>query len=160
MQSVPAWARALAAAWFGVLATIALVAAPAAFATLARADAGRYVARVFGLEAWTSLTIALLLLFVEQRRARAVADAGRGSVMSGATLMLLGTVFCTVLTRFGIEPMMSAARSGEGAWSFGALHAASTALYGLKALLVLVLAWRWQRQAASDEEPPTRGPAS
>jgi len=149
MHTVPSWARALVAAWLGLLATIALVAAPAAFATLARADAGRYVARVFLLEAWASLAIALLLLFAEQRRARADAEAGRGSVMSGATLLLLGTVFCTVLGHFAIEPMMVAARAGEGAWSFGALHAASTVLYGIKALAVLALVWRWQRQAAT-----------
>ena len=149
MQTVPAWARALVAAWLGLLATVAFVAAPAAFATLARADAGRYVARVFALEAWASLTIALVLLFAEQRRARADAEAGRGSVMSGATLVLLGTVFCTVLSHFAIEPMMVAARAGEGAWSFGALHGASTVLYGIKSLAVLALAWRWQRHATS-----------
>jgi len=147
MQLVPHWARALAAAWFGLLATIAFVAAPAAFAVLARADAGRYVARLFEVEAWCSLAIALLLLLAEQRRARAEAEAGRGTVMSGATLLLLGTIFCTIAGRFGIEPMMAAARRGEGAWSFGALHAASTVLYAIKSLLVLAVAWRWQRRA-------------
>jgi len=149
MHAVSAWAKALASAWFGLLAAIAFIAAPSAFATLARADAGRYVARVFTLEAWTSLAIALLLLFAEQRRARVDAQAGRGSVMSAATLLLLGAIFCTVLGRFGIEPMMAAARTGEAAWSFGALHAASTALYAVKALLVLAVAWRWQRSKAA-----------
>jgi hypothetical protein len=149
VHPVSAWARALAGAWFGLLAAIAFIAAPSAFATLARADAGRYVARVFALEAWASLAIALLLLFAEQRRARVDAHAGRGSVMSGATLLLFGAIFCTVLGRFGIEPMMAAARTGDGVWSFGALHAASTALYAVKALLVLVLAWRWQRSSAA-----------
>jgi hypothetical protein len=38
--------------------------------------------------------------------------------------------------------MMAAARAGQGAWSFGALHAASSGLFGLKGLLVLALAWR------------------
>jgi Domain of unknown function (DUF4149) len=152
VHRVSAWSRLLASAWFGALAAIAFIAAPSAFATLARPDAGRYVTRLFGLEAWTSLVIALLLLFAEQRRARADAQAGVGSVMSGATLLLLGTLFCTVLGRFGIEPMMAAARNGDGAWSFGALHAASTVLYALKALLALALAWHWQwvdRQASA-----------
>jgi hypothetical protein len=142
---VPAWARALVAAWAGALAAVAFLAAPNAFATLAMPDAGRYVARLFTLEAWMSLVLALLLLFAEQRRARVAAAQGAGSLMSGATLMLLGAVFCTIAGHFGIEPMMVAARSGQGAWSFGALHAASTVLYALKGVLVIVLAWRWAR---------------
>jgi len=149
MRIVPAWCRLVAAAWFGLLATIAFIAAPAAFATLERADAGRYVTYVFGVEAWTSLAMALVLLVVEQRRARADAQARRGSVMSGATLMLLAILFCTLSAQFGIEPMMAAARRGAGPWSFGALHAASTVLYAIKALLVLAVAWRWQARAAS-----------
>jgi len=145
---VPASARALAAAWAGALATVAFLAAPNAFATLATAEAGRYVARLFVLESWMSLVLALLLLFAEQRRARGAAAQGIGSVMSGATLLLFGTVFCTVLGHFGIEPMMAAARAGQGAWSFGALHAASTVLYAVKGMLVIVLAWRWARPGA------------
>jgi hypothetical protein len=153
----PGWAKVLAAAWLGLLATIAFVAAPAAFATLARADAGRYVARLFSLEAWTSLALALVLLFAEQRRARGAAADGAGSVMSGATLLLLGTLFCTIAGHFGIEPLMAAARVGEGAASFGTLHAASTVLYGAKALLVLALVWRGSR---ADPRPPLSPPAS
>jgi hypothetical protein len=38
--------------------------------------------------------------------------------------------------------MLAAARPGQGPWSFGALHGASAAFFGLKALLVLALAWR------------------
>jgi hypothetical protein len=153
----PSWARALAAAWLGLLATIAFIAAPAAFATLARADAGRYVARVFSVEAWTSLALALVLLLAEQRVARRAAAQGRGSVMSGATLLLLGTLFCTIAGHFGIEPMMGAARAGAGTWSFGALHAASTVLYRVKALLVLAVLWGWQR---ADARRPLSPPAS
>jgi hypothetical protein len=130
------------------LASIAFLAAPNAFATLATADAGRYVARLFTLEAWMSLVLALLLLFAEQRRARAAAAQGVGSVMSGATLLLLGAVFCTVAGHFAIEPMMAAARAGQGAWSFAALHVASTVLYAVKGVLVIALAWRWARSAS------------
>jgi len=153
-MAVPLSARVLAAAWAGALAAIAFLAAPNAFATLATADAGRYVARLFTLEAWTSLVLALLLLFAEQRRARAAAAQGAdsgaqaaGSVMSGATLLLLGALFCTVAGHFGIEPMMAAARAGQGPWSFAALHVASTVLYAVKGVLVIVLAWRWARAA-------------
>jgi hypothetical protein len=38
--------------------------------------------------------------------------------------------------------MMAAARSGQGTWSFGQLHAVSLGLFGVKIVLVLTLAWR------------------
>ncbi len=39
-------------------------------------------------------------------------------------------------------PLMEAARGGQGALSFGQLHAISLAFYGLKLVLVLALSWR------------------
>ena len=56
--------------------------------------------------------------------------------------MLFGALFCTVAGYFALQPMMAAARAGQGAWSFGALHAVSAVFFGLKTLLVLALAWR------------------
>lgn len=135
-----AWLRArtlIAGLWAGVLLAVALIATPAPFATLAMADAGRVVARVLATEAYLSLAVAAVLLVVERRLAR----EGRPA-MSAELLLVLGALFCTVFGYFGLQPMMAAARAGQGAWSFGALHAASTVFYGVKALLVLVLAWR------------------
>ena len=57
-------------------------------------------------------------------------------------LLALGALFCTVAGYYAIQPMMAAARAGQGAWSFGALHGASSVFFGLKGLLVLALAWR------------------
>jgi len=51
-------------------------------------------------------------------------------------------VFCTVAGYYALQPMMAAAKSGQGPWSFGALHGVSLAFYGIKLLLVLALAWR------------------
>ena len=51
-------------------------------------------------------------------------------------------MFCTVAGYFAIQPMMAAARAGQGVWSFAALHGASAGFFALKALLVCVLAWR------------------
>jgi hypothetical protein len=51
-------------------------------------------------------------------------------------------VFCTVAGYFALQPMMAAARAGEGPLSFGQLHAVSAAFYAVKLLLVLALAWR------------------
>ncbi len=131
-------ARALIAGlWAGLLLAVALIATPAPFATLPTADAGRVVARVLATEAAVSLAVAIVLILLERRLAR----EGRPA-MSAELLLVLGALFCTVLGYYGLQPMMAAARAGQGAWSFGALHAASTVLFGVKALLVLVLAWR------------------
>ena len=142
---MPAAARGsagLAAAWAGALLCIAALAAPAAFATLTPADAGRYIGRVFAAEADLSLVVALLLLFIERRR-RA---AEPGSVLGAETLLLLGTIFCTVAGYFALQPLMAAARLGQGAWSFGILHAVSGGFYALKLALVIALAWRFGRR--------------
>lgn len=132
----------LAGLWAGALLCIAGLAAPAAFAALPAAEAGRVVARVFAREAPLSLCLAVLLFLIERRRTRDAVEAGRASALSANLLLLLGTLFCTVAGYYALQPMMAAARAGQGNWSFGALHAASSAFYGLKTLLVLVLAWR------------------
>ena len=139
------WAAGLAAGWAGGLLCIAALAAPAAFAVLPKLDAGRMVGRLFAQEANVSLALSLLLFFVEQRRARRVAESGRGSVLTAETLLLLGTLFCTVAGYFAVQPMMAAARAGDGVWSFGALRAVSAAFYALKTVLVIALAWRLGR---------------
>ena len=132
-------ARALLAGlWAGGLWTIAAVAAPAAFAVLARPDAGRYVGRLFALEAGAGLVIAMLLLLAERRASRL-----RGTPAMNANLLLaLGALFCTVAGHYALLPMMDAARAGQGALSFGALHALSAGFFGAKALAVTALAWR------------------
>jgi hypothetical protein len=135
-------AALLAGLWAGALLTIALIAAPAGFAVLAAADAGRVAGRMFAQEAYLGLALAMVLFLLERRRARLAAEAGRGSVFNANMVLLLGALFCTVAGYFALQPMMAAARSGQGPWSFGALHGASAAFFGLKALLVLALAWR------------------
>jgi hypothetical protein len=132
----------VAGAWAGVLACIGGIAAPAAFATLARADAGKFVGRVFMIEAYLSLALAVLLFLTERRRTRDAAEAGVGSLLSANLVLLLGTLFCTVAGYFAIEPMMEAARLGQGRWAVGTLHGVSVSLFLLKGVLVLVLAWR------------------
>ena len=136
------WVQWLAGLWAGVLLCIGLLAAPAAFAILAPADAGRVAGRMFAQEAYLSLLLGMLLLVIERGRTRADAEAGKGSVLSTNILLLLGTLFCTVAGYFAVQPMMAAARAGQGAGSFAALHAASAGFFALKAVLVCVLAWR------------------
>ena len=141
----PGLARAaalLAGLWAGVLACIGLMAAPAGFATLAAPDAGRVAGRLFAQEAYLGLLLAVALFLVERSRARARAAAGEGSMFSAEMVLLLAVLFCTVAGYFAIQPMMVAARAGQGAWSFMALHAVSGGFFAVKGLLVLALAWR------------------
>lgn len=131
-------ARAMVAGlWAGVLLAVALIATPAAFATLAAADAGRVAARVLATEAALSLAVAVVLILIERR----LASADRRA-MSVEMMLVLGALFCTVLGYYGLQPMIAAVRAGQGAWSFGALHAASMVLFAIKSLLVLTLTWR------------------
>jgi hypothetical protein len=127
----------LAALWAGVLLAVALIATPAAFATLPTAEAGRVAARVLSLEAHLSLGLAILLFLLERRRAR-----DGGPAMTPEVLLVLGALFCTVFGYFALQPMIEAARAGEGRAPLAVLHTASLAFYSLKLVLVLVLAWR------------------
>ena len=131
----------LAGLWAGALLAIALIAAPAAFAALPVAEAGRVVARIFAREAPASLALSAALFAVVRQRARAAAVRG-GSVVDADVLMVLGTLFCTVAGYYAVQPMMAAARIGRGPLSFGALHGVSLGFFALKGLLAMALAWR------------------
>ena len=133
------WRRLLPGLWAGWLLCVALLATPAPFALLALADAGRVAGRMLAQEAYTSLALGVVLLAIERIAAR---RGGRGSQFSVDFGLVLGTLFCTVAGYFALQPMMAAARAGTGSLSFGQLHAISAAFYVVKALLVLVLAWR------------------
>jgi len=127
--------RILPGLWAGVLLCIAALAAPAAFALLPAADAGRVVGHLFLREAWLSLAMAAVLIIGARH---ALPNGHR----LGSRALLWGTAACTALGYFMLQSMMPAARAGQGALSFAQLHLLSTAFYGLKTVLVLVLAWR------------------
>ena len=130
----------LAALWAGELLCIATIAAPSAFAVLERAQAGKLVGRLFELDAQLGLACGLLLVMMERRLQR---DDGAGSKVFSAELLLpLLAMFCVVAGYYGLQPMMDAARAGQGSVSFGALHGVSMLFFAIKLLAVLVLAWR------------------
>lgn len=132
----------LAALWGGFLLCIAFVATPSAFAVLERAQAGAFVARVFAIEAQVSLALGLVLLLIERRIARDAVEAGGASNQFSARLLLpVVALFCTIAGYYGLQPMMADAKAGHGVASFAALHGASLALFGVKGLAVLALAW-------------------
>jgi hypothetical protein len=128
----------LAGLWAGALLAIALIAAPAAFAQLERAQAGRVAGRLFETEAYVSLALAVALVLLEQRAPRRPG----GSRFSVELALALGALACTVAGYFAVQPMMAAALAGSGPWSFAALHTVASVFYAAKTMLVLVLAWR------------------
>jgi hypothetical protein len=132
----------LSGLWAGLLIGVGLIGAPAGFATGAREAAGAAAARMFLQEAYLSLVLAVVLFSMLRKQAREAAEAGTGSVFSTNMLLVLGILFCTVAGYFVLQPMMAAARAGQGGLSFGMLHGMSAGFYGLKALLAAVLAWR------------------
>ncbi len=132
----------VAAVWLGLVLTLAAVVAPVLFAGLDRTEAGRLAGNMFRIEAYVALGLAVALFLVERRLAALRMQAGRGSMLSMNGVLVLGALFCTVLGYFALQPMMEAARAGQGQWSFGALHGLSSALFVLKGLLLLALVWR------------------
>ena len=128
--------------WLGLLLTVALVATPAAFALLAKADAGRVAARVLAIEAHASLGLAALLLVLERLAARRDASMKNGSQFTPGMALAGAALFCTAAGYFGVLPSMEAARAGQGSFSFGQLHAISAVFFVIKALAVAALAWR------------------
>jgi hypothetical protein len=147
--------RLLPGLWAGLLLTVALVATPAPFALLAPAEAGRVVARVLAQEAYASLAFGVLVLGMERVLAKRRSDAGTGSQFSPEMALAAGALFCTVAGYFGLQPMMAAAKAGQGPLSFGQLHAVSAVFYVVKALLVVVLAVRAARPAVTFSRPPS-----
>jgi hypothetical protein len=147
MQVLGRLRRLLPALWAGWLLCVALLATPAAFATLERAAAGRTAGRMLAQEAYTSLGLAVLLLLLERLAARNAAPSGQHHPPLGVDVILIaGALFCTVAGYFAVQPMMAAAREGQGPLSFGQLHAVSAVFYIAKTLLVVALAWRCTRR--------------
>lgn len=142
--------RLLPGLWLGWTLCVAALATPAPFATLATADAGRVVSRMLAQEAYTSLVLGIVLLVLARLQARRAVAAGTGSQFNLAMALAIGTLFCTIAGYFAVQPLMEAARAGQGPLSFGQLHAVSAGFFIGKTLLLAVWAWRASfRPAAS-----------
>jgi Domain of unknown function (DUF4149) len=139
------WRLLLPALWAGGLLCVALLATPAPFAMLAPADAGRVVGRMLAQEAYSSLALGIVMLVLERVAARRASAAGAGPQFTVGMALALGALFCTVAGYFAVQPMMAAARAGQGPLGFMQLHAISAAFYVVKTGLVLALAWRASR---------------
>lgn len=134
--------RVLPGLWLGGLVTLGAVVAPTLFALLDRAEAGRVAGRLFAVEARVALLLVVALALVERLRGQRQAAAGLGPRVSAELMLVLGALFCTLAGHFALQPLMEAARAGEGRWSFGALHGVSSAFFFAKMLLLAGLSWR------------------
>lgn len=132
-------AKLLAGLWAGLLLGLGAIGAPAGFAITTVEIAGRTAGRMFAIEAYVSLALAVLLLLLTRK---AAAASPAGPALNTNLLLVLGALFCTIVGYFVMQPLMVAARAGEGSLSFGALHGLSAGFFALKGLLVIALAWR------------------
>ena len=151
MLSAERWRRAgslLAAAWVGLMAGLGFVVAPSLFALLSRADAGRVAGRLFAIDAYVGLASGVVLLLIARHLAQGDAERG-GSRFSTEMILALTALFCTVAGHFGLQPMLDAARAGEGRASFAVLHGTAAAFFLVKLGVVAALAWRLGRPAAA-----------
>jgi hypothetical protein len=133
----------VAGLWAGVLLGVGLIGAPAGFAVAPSEIAGRSAGRMFAIEAYASLAIAALLLLALRSLKSARPST---STIDANILLVLGTLFCTIAGYFVLQPMMVAARAGEGSLSFGALHGLAAAFFAVKALSTVWLTWRLSAQ--------------
>lgn len=146
LRRLAAWVAGL---WSGVMAGVAFVAAPALFAVLPQADAGRVAATLFANDAYAGLAFGALLLIMTMQRARFDAESGIGSRFSTDMILALVALFCVVAGHFGLQPMIEAARQGGGGLSFSALHGVSMAFFAGKLAAASGLAWRLTSEAAA-----------
>lgn len=144
------WMTFLAGLWLGLLIAVAAIATPAPFAALSKAEAGLVVARVLAREAGASVVLGALLLLLQRASLRRDQAHGRPAPQVDRVLILAAIgVFCTVAGYYGLQPMMVEARAGQGALSFGQLHALSAGFYIVKTVAVAVLAFGLTRARAS-----------
>lgn len=137
-QRIAQW---LAGLWAGLLLGLGAIGAPAGFAVAPVDIAGRSAGRMFAIEAHVSLALAVVLLLVI-RKAAPASDAPAAPRVNTHLFLVLGALLCTIVGYFVLQPMMAAARAGQGSLSFEALHGLSAGFFALKGLLALWLAWR------------------
>lgn len=126
--------------WAGSLWTICGIVAPQLFATLPeRRLAGQMAARLFHIETWLGVVIAILLI--------ALFAARKVLVTSKAILwLILLTAAAPLASELILGPMMSAAREANDMARFGMLHGVSAVLFLIACLSALALMWKTRQQ--------------
>ena len=125
--------------WAGSLWTVCFIVAPQLFATLPeRKLAGQMAARLFHIETWLGVAIAILLI--------AVLAARKALGASKSTLwIVLLTAAAPLASEIILGPMMDAARAANDMGRFGMLHGVSAVLFFTACVSALALLWKLGR---------------
>lgn len=127
--------------WAGSLWTVCGIVAPQLFATLPeRRLAGQMAARLFYIETWLGVVIAILLIALFAARK---AFATRKTIL----WLILLTAGAPLASELILGPMMETARSANDMARFGMLHGVSAALFVTACSSALALVWKLNRQA-------------
>jgi hypothetical protein len=124
--------------WAGSLWTVGYLVAPTAFASFERPMAGAVAAAMFHSEAMLSLGCGVAVLLLLFKAGELDAKKRRGLM-----LVALAMIVCTLVSHFGLQPMMAALRSAApdgvmeaGAKArFGMLHGVASVIYLVQSLL-------------------------
>ena len=142
----------VATLWAGSLWAVGYLAAPTLFATLSdRVLAGTIAGNLFTSQAWLSIACALVmlvLLWATQTSTGGIfaGPAANMAAKSRRTLLIIVLVMlaCTLVSHFGLQPMMASLRAAAGPGGvmddaakneFGILHGISSAIYLVQSLL-------------------------
>lgn len=142
----------VATLWAGSLWAVGYLAAPTLFATLSdRVLAGTIAASLFKNQAWLSIACALVMLVLLWATQTSTGGIFAGSAANMAakarrTLLVIVLVMlgCTLVSHFGLQPMMASLRAAAGPGGvmegaarneFGILHGISSAIYLVQSLL-------------------------
>ncbi|WP_161966125.1 DUF4149 domain-containing protein [Steroidobacter cummioxidans] len=127
--------------WAGSLWTVCGIVAPQLFATLPeRQLAGQMAARLFHIETWLGVVVAIALL--------AIFAARKAFATSKAILwLILLTAAAPLASELILGPMMNTAREAGDMTRFGMLHGMSAALFLIACLSALALVWKTRQQS-------------
>lgn len=142
----------VATLWAGSLWAVGYLAAPTLFATLSdRVLAGTIAGNLFTNQAWLSIACALVmlvLLWATQTSTGGIfaGPAANMAAKSRRTLLIIVLVMlaCTLVSHFGLQPMMATLRAAAGPGGvmeeaaknqFGVLHGISSVIYLIQSLL-------------------------
>ena len=121
--------------WVGALWSVGYIAAPALFAYLDSATAGRVAGELFTIVAWMSMVCGALLML-----------AVRGTTHSSSSARLRSRLIPLMMTLVGasewiVRPLMEAARLPDGTpgAGFGMWHGVSALLYLAASLVAIML---------------------
>lgn len=129
-------ATVLVTLWAGSLWTVCCIVAPQLFAILPeRKLAGQMAARLFHIETWLGVAIAILLIAV--LAARKAFTTGKSTLW-----LILLTAGAPLASELILGPMMDAARAANDMARFGLLHGVSAVLFFTACLSALALVWK------------------